>query len=174
MLLTPRILLASTLTLISSIALAAPCNCPDDDDYYDDDERSYEYLLEGDFQLSLLLGIATTSQEDSTIKIATTETDVLLQDNTDWDSWTGQFGVGYVMPLYWSFGEEDDVYDYDDEDDLEISWFDSLTPQINVYILGGSTLEGDVLRFGDADDNSATYAMDFHSTRLMFDLALMY
>jgi opacity protein-like surface antigen len=162
------LLTSLSLLLISQSALADYSCCEDDDDDdYNDDDRSYDYLLEGDFELSLLVGIATIKQSNSTIQSDLTQTDTLVQDSSDWDSWTGQFGIGYEMPLYWSFGEDDE--DYDEYSD--ISWFNTLTPQLNVYILGGGSLDGDVLIFGEPNRNDATYDMDFHSTRLMFDLA---
>ncbi len=156
-------LISSTALLLMSHNAFARCNCPDDDDYED---SSYDYLLEGDFQLSLLLGIATLNQDDGSIKVAPDEVDVLTQSNgNDWDTWTGQFGVGYVMPLYWGEDAEESKME------SGIAWFDTITPQINVYVIGESDMEGDVLRFGHEDDKDATYSSDFSSTRLMFDVA---
>ncbi|MFA6038298.1 MAG: hypothetical protein WC748_09300 [Legionellales bacterium] len=154
-------LLSSTALLFMSHVAFANCNCADD---YDDDS-SYDYLFEGDFQLSLLLGIADVTHGDGTLQVDSTESDSLTQTNSNaWETFTGQFGVSYIMPLYW--GEDAE------EDKLEtgMAWFDSITPQINVYLLGDTTLEGDVLRFGYK--NEATYDMDFNSTRLMFDVAV--
>lgn len=160
-------LLSSTALILISQTAFANCNCADD--YYDnDDARSYDYLWEGEFEASLLLGIASISQDDSIMQSDITETDLLVQNSSDWDSWTGQFGIGYEMPLYWSFGEDDDDF----EDDPEISWFNTLTPQLNVFIIGGSDLDGNIYTFENPEHQIATYSIDFHSTRLMFDLGL--
>ncbi|MGA2654780.1 MAG: outer membrane beta-barrel protein [Gammaproteobacteria bacterium] len=159
-------LLAIPALILFSATVFADCDCDDDDD--DDVERSYDYLWEGEFDASLLLGISSISQDDSIIQSDLTETDLLVQNSSNWDSWTGQFGIGYEMPLYWSFGEDDDNYD----EDSDISWFDTLTPQINVFIIGGTDLDGNIYTFENPEHQIATYSIDFHSTRLMFDLGL--
>jgi opacity protein-like surface antigen len=70
--------------------------------------------------------------------------------------------VGYEIPLPW----------LNDDEDEEIRWFDALTPQINVYILQQTDVEGSVKRFDDSDDVDADYKMNFESTRLMLDFEL--
>ena len=170
MLIHSRILLTGmALSLASSVALAAPgydvVSGPLDEKGLFDD---------GNFQFSTLIGIATVDQNDGTIAVTRSETDTLLQTNGDaWDSWTGMFGVGYVFPLEW---EDEEEYSYhrhaEEPNDNEPRWFGTVTPQLNLYILSGTTLEGDVRRFNDLDDVDATYDMEFDSTRLMFDVAL--
>ncbi len=106
-------------------------------------------------------GIASLDAGDSTIRITSQETDQLVQTNeNDWKAWTGQVGLGYVA----QFAEE--------LSSGEVDWFPIINPQINVYYLGGEDIEGDVWRFQDPNFNQADYSMKFHSTRLMFDLAL--
>ncbi len=171
MLIHSRILLTGmALSLASSVALAAPgydvVSGPLEEDGLFD---------EGSFQFSALIGIATIDQNDGKVKVTRSETDTLLQTNSDdWKSWTGQLGVGYVFPLEWEDEEDENEYRHnrDEDDEINVSWFDSITPQINVYVLSGNKLEGDVRRFNDPDDIDATYNINFDSTRLMFDLAL--
>lgn len=59
----------------------------------------------------------------------------------------------------------------EEEDDDGLRWFRGITPQINLYYLGGD-VSGDVYRWENPEWNEADYTMDFNSTRLMFDLAM--
>lgn len=118
------------------------------------------------FQLSLSAGIANASQHDSELVVTQSETDILKQTNdNNWSGWTVQFGLGYVVPLYWEWNDED-------ESETQIQWLNAITPQLNLYILNGTDLTGEVKRFNDSDDVDATYNMQFDSTRLMFDTAI--
>lgn len=118
-----------------------------------------EEQFEDGFQILIAGGIASLDQ-DGSIDVTSNETDTLVQGDEGWDSWTAKVGVGYQFPLM----ENED----DDEDDLQ--WLPNLTPQLNLYYLGGGDIDGDVLRYENS--NQADYSMDYSSTRLMFDLAL--
>lgn len=138
-----RALTVSTILLVdSSIALAS-----------DDFEPFFELLVMG--------GVSTLDAEDASMIMSASETDLLTQTNDgDWESWTGQLGVGYVYPLA------------EDLETGDVQWFSLINPQINLYYLDGDTIEGDVYQYQSADFNFLDYTMDYHSTRLMFDLGI--
>ncbi len=139
-----KILLASTLLAFSStVALA--------------DEN--EDQLDTGFQLNFMAGL-TSLEQDGHYDFSTTEKDSLIQDGTDWSSWTIAVGVGYLYPLQ------------EAEDDAELTWFPAITPELNLYYLNGSDIEGDVYRYQDPDLNDGTYTSEFSSTRLMLDFDL--
>ncbi|MFA6037542.1 MAG: outer membrane beta-barrel protein [Legionellales bacterium] len=113
------------------------------------------------FEILVMGGIATLDATDTSLQISDSETDKLIQTNDgNWESWTGQVGVGYVSPLTHELQTGD------------VQWFPLITPQINLYYLDGDDIQGDVYQFESADFDNLDYNMDFQSTRLMFDLGL--
>lgn len=113
------------------------------------------------FEILLMGGISAVDVEDFTVQITEQETDKFVpKEEADWDSWTGQVGVGYVYLLSDEF--------YTDE----IEWFPFINPQINLYYLQADDLSGDIHQHEMAEFDNLDYDMNFHSTRLMFDLGL--
>ncbi|MGA2655197.1 MAG: hypothetical protein ABSF18_04385 [Gammaproteobacteria bacterium] len=113
------------------------------------------------FELLAMAGIATIDLEETTLQVSPIEYDTQVPTTEgDFKSWTLQLGLSYVYPFI------------DDLETGEVQWFPVINPQINIYYLDGSGLEGDVLRFEDPDFNHMDYGMDYDSTRLMFDLGI--
>ena len=126
------------------------------------DDRVYEEEEEGFFELLVFGGVASMDPESTTLHVSPDETDLLTNSTSDdWDSWTAQVGVGYVYPI-----EGDDMYTGD------VRWFANINPQLNLYYLDASDMNGDTYLFQDPSYNLADWNMEFNSTRLMFDLAL--
>lgn len=115
--------------------------------------------LEG-YELYLGAGISSVDQHGS-YTVSAGETASLEQsDEGDWGHWTVKLGGGYEFLLK---EDENEVED-------EIVWFPAITPQLNLYFLGGSDIEGEVYTFNPTV-NAQSYSMDFSSTRLMADVA---
>ncbi len=93
------------------------------------------------FEIIGAAGIANLRLNDGTLGVTSSETDRLKQTNrNDWDSFTGQVGIGYV---YYFSGKQQ----YSES----TQWFPSIEPQVNGYYIAKDTLRGDVWRFGDAN-----------------------
>lgn len=112
------------------------------------------------FQVSIAGGIASLDV-DGTFDATEVETNSLHSEE-EWDSWTAMVGVGYVFPLF----------EMEDDEDEEFFWFPTITPQLNLYYLGGGDVDGDVHRFQSHDFNQADFDLDLNSTRLMLDFDL--
>lgn len=114
------------------------------------------------FEVIGAAGVASLMAGNSYLGVTSSETDTLVQTNSnDWNTFTGQLGIGYV---YYLGGAEQ----YSDK----VQWFPMIEPELNGYYLGKGTIKGDVWRFGDPAFNEMTYKMSVESTRLMFDTAL--
>jgi opacity protein-like surface antigen len=169
-----RILLTSALfTVTSGAALAGGIVLEDEYTRYTKPviEEEEEIVLEIEIEVEEeatpyweilgMGGFGAFDAGDSTLDITGSEVDKLVQTNeNDWETWTAQLGVGYVIPLF-------DAEEYSDE----IQWFPAIEPQLNVYYLEGDIV-GDVYRFESPDFNEADYSINLKSTRLMFDVAL--
>jgi outer membrane autotransporter protein len=105
--------------------------------------------------------ISSVNAGKGRLGITSSETDTLHQTNSgDWNSWGGQFGLGYVYivtnpRLYYG----------------DWQWFSMVEPQLNVYV-GNYKVKGDIYRFGSSAFNQLSYNMPVKSIRLMFDTAL--
>jgi opacity protein-like surface antigen len=115
------------------------------------------------WEVVLMGAPATLDAGNTNIFMNNNQLDILKQNNSsDWDAWSGNLGVSFVIPLFCAT-----------ECPGQVQWFTALAPQINGYYLSGD-INGTVDRFGDfvGDFNDTNYSMDIKSTRLMFDLAL--
>ena len=112
------------------------------------------------FDIIGALGVATIGNDDSTLRLSALEKDRVVQTNSGLNKFTAQLGVGYVH------------YFSDTWQSANVKWFPSIEPELNVYYLGGSSINGDVLQFENPQLNNLTYSMPFNSTRLMADAAL--
>ena len=109
------------------------------------------------FDIIGAVGIATLGVSDAQFRVSSIETDRMLQNNTSWNNFSGQLGIGYVhyLPETWR--------------STEVTWFPSIEPELNVYYVGGSSIEGNVLQYESRALNNLTYSMPINSTRLMID-----
>lgn len=118
--------------------------------------------MQDHFEIIGALGIANLRAGDSTIGVTSSETDKLVQTNTNsWNTFGAQLGLGYVAYLR-------DVPEYP----CDAQWFRYLEPELNAYYLGSNSIKGDVWRFGSPSFNQLTYDISVHSVRLMLDAAL--
>ncbi|AMQ28679.1 TPA: SPOR domain-containing protein [Legionella pneumophila] len=114
------------------------------------------------FDIIGAIGVATLEAGDSYLGVTSSETDRLVQTNSnDWNTLAAQLGVGYVYYFH----------NYNPFSD-QVQWFTAIEPQINGYYLGQSSINGDVWRFDDPNFNDMTYTMPIESYRLMLDGAL--
>jgi len=115
----------------------------------------------GYFDVIGAVSISKVHAGNGYLGVTSSETDTLKQTNSsNWNSWGGQFGAGYVYFL-------GNAQRYSDC----WQWFPMLEPEVNLYYDDYKN-KGDVLLFGDPALNDATYNMPIHSTRLMLDAAL--
>ncbi|MGA2654988.1 MAG: hypothetical protein ABSF18_03290 [Gammaproteobacteria bacterium] len=127
----------------------------------DEDEEDEPTMLDG-FVISLAGGIVSVDQEGS-YDVTDDESGSLMQSNEgDWNHWSVALGVGYEFPLM--------LFEEEAEED-EISWIPAVTPQLNLYFIGGGDIEGEVYTW-DPEVNAQSYTMGFDSTRLMLDVDL--
>ncbi|MBA2648536.1 MAG: SPOR domain-containing protein [Legionella sp.] len=107
------------------------------------------------------LGVANLLVDDSSsFRVTNFEIDRLIPNNNSWNTVSAQIGAGYVH----YFGE---ALPYS-----AVQWFPWIEPQINIYYLGNSTIDGDVWRFESPEFNDLTFSSSLQSTRLMFDTSL--
>ena len=115
----------------------------------------------GYFELIGAGSLSAVDAGDGLLGVTSSETDTLVQTNeNDWNSWGGQFGVGYVY-----FRANAQKYAE------RTQWFPMIEPEVNVYYNRYQN-KGDVYRFGSPTYNELTYNMSINSTRLMLDGAL--
>lgn len=108
------------------------------------------------------LGVASLNAGDSYLGVTSSETDRLVQTNSDnWNNLAAQLGFGYVFYRY-HFNPYSD----------QAQWFTALEPELNGYYIGQNNIKGNVWRFGSPLFNDMTYTMPFESYRLMVDGAL--
>jgi len=114
------------------------------------------------FEVIGALGIAKLNQGNSTIGVTSSETDGLVQTNSNsWNTFAAQLGAGYIYyfrntPIKTG----------------QVQWFQSIEPQLNIYQLSSNSIRGNVWRFNDPDFIQLNYDIPIHSTRLMLDAAL--
>lgn len=114
------------------------------------------------FDLIGAAGVAQLYAGNGELGVTSSETDKLVQTNRgDWNTFAAQLGAGYVHYFR-------DAKRYNER----TRWFSAIEPEVNVYYLGSSNVNGDVWRFDSSDFNQLTYNMPIKSTRLMFDTAL--
>ncbi|MBL7481765.1 SPOR domain-containing protein [Legionella bononiensis] len=114
------------------------------------------------FEVIGALGVANLMLGDGYMGVTSDETDRLVQTNSnDWDTFTGQLGLGYVYYLHGAQRYSENT-----------QWFPWIEPELNGYYLGRNNIKGDVWRFGSPAFNDMTYNMSVESYRLMFDTAL--
>ena len=107
-------------------------------------------------------GIARLSAGNSELGVTSSETDRLVQTNSNaWNTLAGQLGFGYV----YYFGHAQKYSDC-------VQWFPSIEPELNVYYLSSNSIKGDVWRFDNSAFNDLTFDIPLRSTRLMLDAAL--
>jgi opacity protein-like surface antigen len=105
--------------------------------------------------------LSNVNTRNSTIAVTRSETDKLVQTNQNaWNSWGGQFGVGYVYFLGQAV-----------EFSQATQWFPKFESEVTVNANKFNN-SGDVWRFKNPAWNQLTYNMPIYSTRLMLDGAL--
>lgn len=113
------------------------------------------------FEILIFGGVTNVNATDTHVKVSDSDTDKFVQSNdNDWNAWTAQLGVGYVYPLT------------DELSSGDVQWFPIINPQLNVYYLGNADIHSDVYLYGMDEYDFMDSAMDYDSTRLMFDLGL--
>jgi hypothetical protein len=106
------------------------------------------------------LGIANLRAGNGSIGVTSSETDKLVQTNTNnWNTLAAQLGVGYVYYFHQS-----------EHPTRKVQWFPAIEPQLNLYYLISNVgIRGDVWRFNNRAFNQLNYKIQVRSTRLMLD-----
>jgi opacity protein-like surface antigen len=122
----------------------------------------FSAITPGHFEVIGGLGGAQLDTGNSELGVTQSETDKLVQTNTNtWNTWVGQFGLGYIFYLGTTFRDFD-----------QVQWFPFLEPELNLEQLSNNNITGDVWRFNSPAFNDLTFNTSLNSTRLMADAAL--
>ena len=126
-------------------------------------KKSSRYTQLNHFEAIGALGIANLRAGNGTIGVTQSETDKLIQTNSNnWGTFDAQIGAGYVY-----------YFEQRKHPPKTTQWFPAIEPQLNFYYLNNNTgIKGNIWRFNSPAFNQLTYKIPVHSTRLMLDVAL--